>query len=67
MSDAIHNVNDDDNALNNDVNDNDDALDVEIILIDGTNYLVDNNKRIFDFNNHNLIGSIDNNNLLVLY
>jgi len=64
-------VNTDNNATlnNNDVNDNDndDALDVEIILIDGTNYLVDNNKRIFDFNNHNLIGSIDNNNLLVLH
>ena len=57
----------------NDNNDNDnnnnttDELDVEIINIDGTNYLIDDNKRIFDFNNHNLIGSIDHNQLLVLY
>ena len=62
---AAHNHNGE-NDNDND-NDNDDALDVEIILIDGTNYLVDNNKRIFDFNNHNLIGFIDLNNALVLH
>jgi len=44
-----------------------DELDVEIININDTNYLIDDNKRIFDFNNHNLIGSIDNNNNLSLY
>jgi len=65
-------VDTDNNATHNLVNDNhnvdnDDALDVEIIAIDGTNYLVDNNKRIFDFNNHNLIGFIDLNNALVLH
>lgn len=45
----------------------DDALDVEIIVFNDTNFLVDANKRIFDFNYHNLIGHIDSNNLLVLY
>jgi len=44
-----------------------DELDVEIITILGTEYLIDNNKRIFDFNNHNLIGFLDNNNTLSLY
>jgi len=49
----------------NDTNDTTDELDVEIINILGTDYLIDNNKRLFDFNNHNLIGSIDHNNLIV--
>ena len=48
-------------------NDNDNDLDVEIINIEGTNYLIDDNKRIFHFNNHNLIGSLDYNNNLSLY
>jgi cell wall-associated NlpC family hydrolase len=62
-----------DNAPANDANDATNAtnatdeLDVEIINILGTDYLIDNNKRIFDFNNHNLIGFLDNNNLLSLY
>jgi len=58
-----------DNNENNNNNNNNttDELDVEIINIDGNNYLIDDNKRVFDFNNHNLIGYIDNNNLLVLY
>ena len=54
-----------DNAPANDANDTTDELDVEIINILGTDYLIDNNKRLFDFNNHNLIGSIDHNNLIV--
>ena len=45
----------------------DDELDVEIIQFDNINYLVDSNKRIFHFDNHNLIGHIDSNNLLVLH
>ena len=53
-----------DNAPANDATD---ELDVEIININDTNYLIDDNKRIFDFNNHNLIGFIDNNNNLSLY
>jgi len=57
----------DNNNNNNNNNNTTDELDVEIINIDGTNYLIDDNKRIFDFNNHNLIGSIDHNNLLTLY
>ena len=48
----------DNNNNNNNNNNTTDELDVEIINIDGTNYLIDDNKRIFDFNNHNLIGSI---------
>ena len=61
---SINDNNDNDNNNNTDTTD---ELDVEIINIDGTNYLIDDNKRIFDFNNHNLIGSIDHNQLLVLY
>jgi hypothetical protein len=56
-----------DNAPANDTTNATDELDVEIININDTNYLIDDNKRIFDFNNHNLIGSIDNNNNLTLY
>jgi len=56
-----------DNNNNNNNNTTDDPdLDVEIINIDNTNYLVDSDKRIFDFYNHNLIGFIDSNNRLVL-
>jgi len=55
-------------SLSNDNdNDNDNDLDVEIINIQGTNYLIDHNKRIFHFNNHNLIGYLDYNNNLTLY
>jgi hypothetical protein len=54
-----------DNAPANDYNDATDELDVEIINILGTDYLIDNNKRIFDFNNHNLIGFLDNNNNII--
>jgi hypothetical protein len=49
----------------NDANDATDELDVEIINILGTDYLIDINKRIFDFNNHNLIGYLDNNNHII--
>jgi hypothetical protein len=56
-----------DNAPANDATNATDELDVEIINILGTDYLIDNNKRIFHFNNHNLIGFLDNNNLLSLY
>ena len=57
-----------DNApANAPANDTNDELDVEIINILGTDYLIDANKRIFDFNNHNLIGFLDNNNNLTLY
>jgi len=56
-----------DNAPANDATNATDELDVEIINILGTDYLIDNNKRIFDFNNHNLIGFLDCNNLLSLY
>jgi hypothetical protein len=62
-----NNDNDNDNDNDNNNNNTTDELDVEIINIDGNNYLIDDNKRVFDFNNHNLIGSIDHNNLLVLY
>jgi hypothetical protein len=51
---------------NHDHDHNDEELDVEIIYIKDTNYLVDSHKRIFDFNNHNLIGHIDQFNNLVL-
>jgi hypothetical protein len=54
----------DSNTTLND-NDNELELDVEILSIDGVNFLLDANKRVFDFNSHNLIGTLDNNNLIV--
>ena len=52
---------------NNDDDDDNDELDVTLTVIDGVNFLLDANKRVFDFNSHNLIGHLDNNNLLVLF
>jgi hypothetical protein len=58
---SSHNDND-----NHNHNDND-TLDVEVVSIDGVNYLVDNTKRVFDFNSHNLLGYFDNLNSFILY
>jgi hypothetical protein len=60
-SDNINNENTDDA---DDTDDNN--LDVDVMIIDGVNFLVDANKRVFDFNTHNLIGNLDSNNVVVL-
>jgi hypothetical protein len=57
-------INADDIEDTEDTDDNN--LDVDVMIIDGVNYLVDANKRVFDFNSHNLIGNLDSNNVVVL-
>ena len=53
--------------IDSNINSNTDELDVEIFVFDGKNFLIDANKRVFDFNTHLLIGFIDHNNLISLY
>jgi hypothetical protein len=61
----INNQISDNNILTD--NNNHDELDVEIFVIDNVQYLIDSNKRVFHFHNHNLIGFLDSNNLLSIY
>jgi len=62
----INNLSLNDNNNDHDNDHDDQQLDVEVILINDTNYLIDHHKRLFDFNSHQIVGSFIDN-LFVLF
>ena len=62
---VIDNINNNEQLEDEDNEDDEEEVDVSRIIIDDKEYFIDNNKNIYDNESHEIIGTYDNNSLVL--